>query len=69
MTRYNTLNAKLSNLQLNDLKSGVKNIIVVTLIFFSIVIDDHNDETNVQHKFLLTDAQGFIKFSQITHKL
>ena len=69
MTRYNTLNAKLSNLQLNDLKSGVKNIIVVTLIFFSNVIDDHNDETNVQHKFLLTDAQGFIKFSQITHKL
>ena len=69
MTRYNTLNVKLSNLQLNDLKSGVKNIIVVTLIFFSNVIDDHNDETNVQHKFLLTDAQGFIKFSQITHKL
>ena len=69
MTRYNTLNAKLSNLQLNDLKSGVKNIIVVTLIFFSNVTDDHNDETNVQHKFLLTDAQGFIKFSQITHKL
>ena len=69
MTRYNTLNAKLSNLQLNDLKSGVKNIIVVTLIFFSNVIDDHNDETNVQHKFLLTDVQGFIKFSQITHKL
>ena len=34
MTRYNTLNVKLSNLQLNDLKSGVKNIIVVTLIFF-----------------------------------
>ena len=57
MTRYNTLNAKLSNLQLNDLKSGVKNIIVVTLIFFFFnVIDDHNDETNFPHKSLLTDA-------------
>ena len=25
MTQYNTLNVKLSNLQLNELKSGIKN--------------------------------------------
>ena len=30
MTQYNTLNTKLSNLQLNNLKSGTKNCTQVT---------------------------------------
>ena len=30
MTKYNTLNAKLSNSQLNKLKSGIRNVIEVT---------------------------------------
>ena len=33
MTQYNTLNIKLSNLQLNKLKSGIKNGTEVTLKF------------------------------------
>ena len=32
MTQYNTLNIKLSNSQLNELKSGIKNNIKVTFI-------------------------------------
>ena len=31
MTQYNTLNVKLSNSQLNELKSGIKNNVEVTL--------------------------------------
>ena len=32
MTQYNTLNVKLSNSQLNKLKSGIKNSTKVTLM-------------------------------------
>ena len=32
MTQYNTLNIKLSNSQLNELKSGIKNNIKVTFM-------------------------------------
>ena len=32
MTQYNTLNVKLSNLQINKLKSGIKNGTQVTFI-------------------------------------
>ena len=32
MTQYNTLNVKLSNLQLNKLKSGIKNSTEVNFI-------------------------------------
>ena len=35
MTQYNTLNVKLSNSQLNKLKSGIKNNTKVTLNFSS----------------------------------
>ena len=35
MTKYNTLNIELSNLQLNKLKSGIKNGTEVTLNFSS----------------------------------
>ena len=44
MTHCNTLNVKLSKLQLNKLKSGVKNQTRVTLNHSSNVINDSNDQ-------------------------
>ena len=38
MTQYNTLNVKLSNLQLNKLKSGIKNNTEVTLKISSMLL-------------------------------
>ena len=55
MTQCNTLNLKLSNLQLNKLKSGIKNGTEVTLKVSSDVASDFNDEINFPHK-LLTDT-------------
>ena len=57
MTRYNTLNVKLSNSQLNKSKSGIKNSSEVTWNLSSNVIGDSNDGSNFPHKFLLTDTQ------------
>ena len=57
MTQYNTLNVRLSNSQLNKLKSGIKNATEVTLKISSNVVGDSNDENNVLHKFLLTNTQ------------
>ena len=55
MTQYITI--KLSNSQLNELKSGIKNGTEATLKLSSNVIGDFNDETNFQHKLLLTNTQ------------
>ena len=66
MTQYNTLykqygrkvvniNAKLSDLQLNKLKSGKKNGIEATLNLSSNVIGNFNNKTNFPHKLLLTN--------------
>ena len=60
MTQYNNLNVKLSNSQLNNLKSGMKNGTEVTLNLSSNMINDSNDETNFSHKLLLTDRQAFL---------
>ena len=38
MTQYNTLKVKLFNLQLNKLKSGIKNSTEVTLNFHQILL-------------------------------
>ena len=57
MTQYNTLNVKLSNSQLNELKSAVKNGTEVTLNLSSILIRNSNDKTNFLHKLLSTDTQ------------
>ena len=43
MTQYNTSNVKLSNSQLNKLKSGIMNCPEVTLNFSSSVVGDSND--------------------------
>ena len=57
MTQYNTLNVKLSNWQLNKLKSGIKNGTEVTLKISSSIVGDSNDENNCPHKLLLTNIQ------------
>ena len=57
MTQYNTLNIKLSNSQLNKLKSGIKNNTGVTLIFSSIVVGDSKNENNFPYKLLQTNTQ------------
>ena len=57
MTQYNTLSIKLSNLQLNKLKSGIKSNAEVTLKISSNVIGDSNDENNFLHTLLLTNTE------------
>ena len=57
MTQYNTLNVKLSDSQLNTLKSGIRNGTEVTLNLSFNVIGNSNDETNFPHKLLLTHTQ------------
>ena len=55
MTQYNSLNAKLSNSQLNKFKSAIKNKTEVVLRLSLNMIGD--DETNLPHKLLLTNRQ------------
>ena len=57
MTQYNTLNVKLSNSQLNKLKSTLKNGTKVTLNLSSNVVRDSNDGNDFAHKLSLTDTQ------------
>ena len=57
MTQYNTLNVKLSNSQLNKLKSGIKNDTKVYLKLSSIVAGGSNGQNNFPHKLLLTNTQ------------
>ena len=57
MTKYNTLNVKLSNSQINELKSVIINGTEVTLSLSSNMVGDSNGETNSLHKLLLTDTQ------------
>ena len=53
MTQYNHLNTKLSNSQLNKLKSAIKNETDVVIRLSPNMIGDSNDEAN----FLLTNRQ------------
>ena len=55
MTQYNSLNVKLSNVQLNKFKSAIKDENGVVLRLSSNVIGDN--ETNFPHKLLLTNRQ------------
>ena len=50
MTQYNSLNVKLSDLQINKLKSAIKNGTEVILKLSSNVVGDSNDENNFPHK-------------------
>ena len=57
MTEYNSLNVKLSDSQLNKLKSAIKNETNVTLRTSSNMLGNSNDNTNFPHNLLLTDRQ------------
>ena len=57
MTRYNSLNVKLSNSQLNKLKSAINNETDVVLRLSSNMIGNSDDETTFPHKLLLTNRQ------------
>ena len=58
MTQYNSLNVKLSNSQINKLKSAMKNGADVVLRLSSNMIGNSNDEANFPHKLLLTNRQA-----------
>ena len=49
MTQYNSLNVKLSNSQLNKLKSARKNETDVVLRLSSNMIGNSDDETNISY--------------------
>ena len=57
MTQYNSLNVSLSNLQLNKLKSSIKNETDVVLRLSSNMVGNSNDNTNFPHELLLTNRQ------------
>ena len=58
MTQYNSLNVmKLSNSQLNKLKSAIKNETDVVLRLSPNMIGNSDDETNFPHKLLATNKQ------------
>ena len=57
MTQYNGLNVKLSNSQLNKLKSAIKNGTDVVLRLSLNLVGNSNNETNFPHKLLLTNRQ------------
>ena len=57
MTQYNSLNVKLSNSQLNKLKSDIKNETDVVLRVSSNMVSNSNGNTNFPHELLLTNRQ------------
>ena len=57
MTQYYSLNVKLSNSQLNKLKSSIKNETDVVLKISSNMVGNSNDNTNFPHELLLTNRQ------------
>ena len=57
MTQYNSLNVKLSNSQLNKLKSTIEDGNEVVLRLLSNMIVDSDDKINFQHELLLTNRQ------------
>ena len=75
MTQCNSLNVKLSNSQLNKLKSSIKNETDVVLRILSSMVGNSNDNTNFPHEFLLTNRQvanickAFAKNTSIDIKL
>ena len=75
MTQYSSLNVKLSNSQLNKLKSSIKNETDVVFRISSNMVGDSNDNTNFPHESLLTNRQvasirkAFAKNTSIDIKL
>ena len=69
MTQYNILNVKLSNLQLNKLKSSIKNETDVVLRISSNMVCNSNDNTNFPHDLLLDKLQILVKLLLKIHQL
>ena len=75
MTQYSSLIVKLSNSQLNKLKSSTKNETDVVLRIPSNMVSNSNDNTNFPHELLLTNRQvanirkAFAKNTSIDIKL
>ena len=70
MTQYNSLNVKLSNSQLNELKSAIKSETDVVLRLSSNMIGNSDDGTNFPQKLLLTiidKLQIFVKLLLATY--
>ena len=61
MTQYNRLNVRLSNSQLNKLKSAKENETEVIVRLLSSMIGNSYDETSFPHELLLTSRQRFCK--------
>ena len=59
MRQYNRLNTKLSNSQLNKLKSAIKNENDVVIRLSLNMIGDPNDKTNFPHELLLTNRHVY----------
>ena len=57
MTQHNSLNVKLSNSQINKLKSAIKNETDLILRLSSNMVGNSNNETNFPHKLLLTNRK------------
>ena len=57
MTQYNRLSTKLSNSQLNKLKSPIKDENDVVIRLTPNMISGSNDKTNFPHELLLTKRQ------------
>ena len=67
MTKYNTLDMKLSNSQRNKLKSGINNSTEVTLNLSSNLIGNSNDEVSfhINYYWLIHKFQRFIKLQTV----
>ena len=57
MAHYNSLNVKLSNSQLNKLKSAIRNETEVVLRLSSNLIGDSDGKINFLHELLLTNRK------------
>ena len=57
MTQYNSSNVKLSNSQLNKLKSAIKNETDVVLRLSSNMVGNSDDESSFPHKLMLTNRK------------
>ena len=71
MAPYNDLNVKLSNSQLNRLKSAIKNETEIVLRLSSNMIGNSDNEITFPHKLLLTNKKLkiFVKLLQTIYQL
>ena len=69
MTQYNSLNVKLSNSQLNKIKSAIKNATKVVVRLSSNMVGSSDDNTIFSDTLYITELQIFVKLLPINHRL